>query len=111
MATHKSAIKRARQNRVRRTRNMGYKTRAKNAINEVRLAIENKGIEDAHSSLANAISILQKVQTKGIMHKNTASRKISRLALQVNKLAVTDSEEDKGEKLDSLPQDPPLSQP
>lgn len=111
MATHKSAIKRARQNRVRRTRNMGYKTRAKNAITEVRLAIENKGIEDAHSSLANAISILQKVQAKGIMHKNTASRKISRLALQVNKLAVTDSEKDKGEKLDSLPQDPPLSQP
>ncbi len=111
MAIHKSAIKRARQNRVRRTRNMGYKTRAKNAITDVRLAIENKGIEDAHSSLANAISILQKVQAKGIMHKNTASRKISRLALQVNKLAVIDSEEDKGEKLDSLPQDPPLSQP
>ena len=90
---------------------MGYKTRAKNAINEVRLAIENKGIEDAHLSLSNAISILQKVQTKGIMHKNTASRKISRLALQVNKLAATCSEEGKGEKLDSPAQDPPLSQP
>ena len=90
---------------------MGYKTRAKNAINEVRLAIENKGIEDARLSLANAISILQRVQAKGIMHKNTASRKISRLALQVNKLAATGSEEDKGEKLDSPPQDPPSSQP
>jgi len=111
LATHKSAIKRARQNRVRRIRNMGYKTRAKNAINEVRLAIENKGIEDAHLSLSNAISILQKVQTKGIMHKNTASRKISRLALQVNKLAATGSEEGKGERLDSPAQDPPLSQP
>ncbi|MBW1714952.1 MAG: 30S ribosomal protein S20 [Deltaproteobacteria bacterium] len=110
MATHKSAIKRARQNRAQRTRNMGYKTRAKNAINEVRLAIENKGIEDARLSLSKAISILQKVQTKGIMHKNTASRKISRLALQVNKLAVTDSEEGKGEKLDPPAQDPPLSQ-
>jgi small subunit ribosomal protein S20 len=111
LATHKSAIKRARQNRVRRTRNMAYKTRAKNAINEVRLAIENKAIEDARLSLSNAISILQEVQAKGIMHKNAASRKISRLALQVNSLAAMASEEDKGEKLDSPPQDPPLSQP
>jgi len=111
VATHKSAIKRARQNRVRRTRNMAYKTRAKNAISEVRLAIENKGIEDARLSLSNAISILQKVQAKGIFHKKTASRKISRLALQVNRLAATGSEEGKGEKLDSPPQDPPSTQP
>jgi small subunit ribosomal protein S20 len=89
---------------------MAYKTRVKNAINEVRLAIENKGIEDARLSLSNAISILQQVQAKGVMHKNTASRKISRLTLQVNKLAATGSEEDKGEKLDSPPQDPPVSQ-
>ena len=90
---------------------MAYKTRAKNAINEVRLAIQNKGIEDAHLSLSNAVSILQKVQAKGIMHKNTASRKISRLALQVNKLSASGYEEGKGEKLDSPPQDPPSTQP
>lgn len=100
MANHKSAIKRDRQSKVRRLRNMAYKTKAKNAIKEARLAIANKGIEDARSSLNQTISVLQKVQSKGIIHKNTASRKISRLTIQVNKLAAMSSEGNKDEKSD-----------
>ena len=98
MAIHKSAIKRDRQSKVRRLRNMAYKTMAKKAIKDVRLAIANKKIEDAKLSLNKATSILQKVQSKGTIHKNTASRKISRLTLQVNNLAAISSEGNKDEK-------------
>lgn len=105
MATHKSAIKRGIQSKAQRLRNMAYKTRAKTVIKEVRLAIANKRIEDAKLSLNKAISVLQKTQSKGVIHKKTAGRKISRLALQVNKLATTSSKADKDEKSGSPKQD------
>lgn len=111
MATHKSAIKRDRQSKVRRLRNIAYKTKAKSAIKEVRLAIADKRIEDAGLSLNKTISILQKVQSKGVIHKNTASRKISRLTIQVNKLAAMSSEGNKDEKSDPPKQDRPSSRP
>lgn len=111
MATHKSAIKRHRQDNAKRLRNMAYKTRAKHAIKEVRLAIANNKIEDAKLSLHKAISVLQTIQSKGTIHKNTASRKISRLARQVNKLANIDSEGNKAEKQGPPKQDRPSSQP
>jgi len=110
VANHKSAIKRDRQSKVQRLRNASYKTMAKNAVKELRLSITNKKIEDANLSLNKAISTLQKVQSKGALHKNTASRKISRLTRQVNKLAIVSAEESKGEKLGSPKQDPPSSQ-
>jgi small subunit ribosomal protein S20 len=110
LATHKSAIKRARQNEARRVRNQAYKTQAKTAVKEIRLAIENNALEDARVSLSRAVSILQKVQSKGVIHKNTTSRKISRLTQQVNELAARPSEESKGEESGSPPQDPPSNQ-
>jgi len=110
VANHKSAIKRDRQSKVQRLRNAGYKTMAKNAVKELRLAIANKKIEDASLSLNKAISTLQKVQSKGALHKNTASRKISRLTRQVNKLVIVSAEENIEEKLGSPKQDPPSSQ-
>ncbi len=110
MATHKSAVKRARQNETRRVRNQAYKTQAKTAVKEVRLAIENRALEEAQASLSRAVSILQKVQSKGIIHRNTASRRISRLTRQVNELAARPSEESKGEESGSPPQDLPSNQ-
>ena len=101
MANHKSAIKRARQNITRKARNAGYKTRAKNAIQEVRVAVANEGTEDAKLSLVKTISILQKNQTKGIMHRNTAGRKISRLTRQVNALSAMSAQENKEQTPDS----------
>lgn len=85
MATHKSALKRARQSRIRRLRNLGFKTKAKKAVKEVRNAVANNSADEARESLIRAVSIIQKTASKGVMHKNTASRKISRLARQVNK--------------------------
>jgi small subunit ribosomal protein S20 len=90
---------------------MAYKTSAKSAIREVRLAVESKSLENAQSSLSKAVSILQTIQAKGVIPKNTASRTISRLSVQVNKLAAVDSERSTAEEPDSPPQDPPSTQP
>ena len=101
MANHKSALKRDRQSKVRRLRNLGYKTRAKKAIKDLRTAIADKNIEQANASLKSTVSIIQKVQSKGVLHNNTASRKISRLAHQVSQLAALSPEQSKDEKSDS----------
>jgi small subunit ribosomal protein S20 len=89
LANHKSAIKRARQNEVRRLRNKGYKSRTKKAIKELRIAIKDNSPEDAQQGLKDAISILQKTASRGVIHKNQASRKISRLSRQVNQLSAS----------------------
>ena len=86
MANHKSALKRARQNIVKRLRNMGYKTRVKKAVKEVRAAVVDNSAERAKESLIKTVSIIQKTASKGVIHKKKASRKISRLARQVNQL-------------------------
>ena len=86
MATHKSALKRAKQSKIKRLRNIGYKTKAKRAVKEVRTAVTNNSADEARESLVRAVSIIQKTASKGIIHKNKASRKISRLARHVNKL-------------------------
>lgn len=88
MANHKSALKRARQNEVRRVRNKGYKTKVKKAIKEVRTDIENNSGELALKSFVKAVSVIQKTASKGIIHRNQASRKISRLARQINQLSA-----------------------
>ena len=87
MANHKSALKRARQNDIKRLRNMGYKTRSKNAIKEVRADIAEKAGDKAANDLNKAASIILKSVSKGAIHRKTASRKISRLARQVNRIA------------------------
>ncbi len=87
LATHKSALKRAKQNKIKRFRNVGYKTKAKRAVKEVRTAVSNNTADEARESLVRAVSIIQKTASKGVVHRNTASRKISRLARQVNKLS------------------------
>ena len=89
MANHKSALKRARQSEVRRLRNMGYKTRSKNIVKEVRAALTENDKEQAIEKLKNATAIIQKSASKGVFHKKKASRKISRLARQINQIAAS----------------------
>ncbi|MCD4718136.1 MAG: 30S ribosomal protein S20 [Desulfobacterales bacterium] len=89
MANHKSAIKRARQNEVRRLRNKNYRTRGKNMIKEVRAAIADNSADKARENLKNAVSVIQKSVSKGVLHKNTAARKISRLSRRVNQLTAS----------------------
>ena len=86
MANHKSALKRAKQNEVKRLRNMSYKTRSKNIVKEVRAAVTENDKEKAVEILKKATAVIQKSASKGAFHKKKASRKISRLARQVNQI-------------------------
>ncbi|MGD8250860.1 MAG: 30S ribosomal protein S20 [Desulfobacterales bacterium] len=79
MANHKSAIKRARQNEKKRTRNRSVKTRVKNVIKETRAAIADGSSGAAADSVRSAQSIIDKAAKKGVIHKRSAARKISRL--------------------------------
>ncbi|MCD6305544.1 MAG: 30S ribosomal protein S20 [Deltaproteobacteria bacterium] len=87
MANHPSALKRARQNEVRRVRNKSYKTRVKKAVKDVRAAIAANAVEEARENFKKAVSIIQKTASKGVIHKNQAARRISRLARGINRLS------------------------
>jgi small subunit ribosomal protein S20 len=90
MANHKSAIKKMRQDEVRRLRNKSYKTRVKNVIKSVEAAIKEQDREAAEKALHEAISVIDRVASKGIIHKNNAARKKSRLTKKVNALAASE---------------------
>ncbi len=88
MANHKSAVKRARQNEKRRERNKIVRTGIKNVTKNVRHNAQKKeDREIALKRLDNAKSAIDKAAKKGVIHKNTAARKISRLTKLVNKAA------------------------
>ena len=88
MAYHKSALKRARQNENRRLRNKSVKTNVKNIVKEVRLAVSETSKEAASEKLRMAKSKIDKAAKKKVIHKKTASRKISRLSKLINTSAV-----------------------
>jgi small subunit ribosomal protein S20 len=85
LATHKSALKRARQSETARVRNMAHKSRAKSAVKEVRTSLDDNNLEHAKETFKNTVSILQKTASKGVIHKKRAARRISRLARAINR--------------------------
>ena len=80
MANHKSAIKRHKQSETRRTRNSSMKSTVKTAIKKVREAVTMKKGDEAKTGLKEAASLLDRAVSKGVLHRNNASRKISRLS-------------------------------
>lgn len=88
MANHKSAVKRAAQSEIRRMRNKSVKTRIKNSIKIVRLAVSEKSSAAALKKLDDAKSIIDKAAKKGVIHTKTASRRISRLTKLVNTISA-----------------------
>ena len=87
LATHKSAIKRTKQNEVRNFRNQANRTRVNNVIKSVRAAIDEQAAEKARADLTTAIPVIQKAANKGASHRKNASRKLSRLTRQVNAIS------------------------
>jgi len=83
---HKSTIKRARQALKRLQRNRTVLSAVKGVIRKVVGAVDAKDAQAAKASLREATSALSKAVTKGILKRNTASRRISRLAAKVNAL-------------------------
>ncbi|MDY0190333.1 MAG: 30S ribosomal protein S20 [Desulfuromonas sp.] len=86
MANHKSALKRNKQSIAANLRNVHARTTMRNMVKTVRLAVAAGDKEAATAALAKTIPYIDKVCTKGIIHKATASRKISRLTKLVNTL-------------------------
>jgi small subunit ribosomal protein S20 len=60
----------------------------KSSIKKVREAIEAKDVEGAQKALLKTIPLIQKAHSKGVFHKNTSTRKISRLTREVNVLSA-----------------------
>jgi len=85
MANHKSALKRIRQNDKRRLRNRVQRGNMRASIKAVRTSLEEGNLEQAQGQLLKAIALIDSSTTKGVLHRNTASRKISRLTLAYNK--------------------------
>lgn len=85
----KSAIKRLRQNRSRNLQNKAQKTNLRSTIKRVRAAIASKDKAVAQTTLAGAISVIDRSVGKGLIHKNTASRYKSRLSRQANALQAS----------------------
>lgn len=79
MANIKSAIKRNKQNEKRRLRNRIYVGKARTTVKKARLAMEGNDLEGAREATLTAISALDKAAEKGILHKNNAARRKSRL--------------------------------
>jgi small subunit ribosomal protein S20 len=88
VANHKDAAKRARQSLVRRLRNRAYRTMMRNRIKAVREAIASNNLEAAKTSFNAAMSTIHRIAGKGIIHRNQAARRISRLNAAVKKLAL-----------------------
>lgn len=85
MATHKSAIKRHRQDVKRRTANRLHKTRLRTAIKGCRAAIAAGDAEKAKSLLNGTLALLDRTAKIGALHDNTVARSKSRLQRAVNK--------------------------
>lgn len=79
-----SAMKRARQSIKQNLRNRGVLSSIKTVIKKVDSAISAGIREDAGKALLQAVKALDMAASKGVIHKNTASRKISRLTQKVN---------------------------
>ena len=87
MANIKSAKKRILVTRTRAERNKAIRSRVKTAIKKVDAAVAAKDKDAAVAALTAATAEINKATSKGVYHKNTAARKVSRLAVAVNKIA------------------------
>ncbi|MEM8833285.1 MAG: 30S ribosomal protein S20 [Pseudomonadota bacterium] len=83
MANHKSALKRIRRNSRRADINGARRSRIRTFIKKVEMALAEGNAKEADAALKNAQPEIQRGVAKGIMHKNTAARKLSRLSSRI----------------------------
>lgn len=87
MASHKSALKKMKQDRRRRLRNRSHTSRLRTELKRIRAAIARGDADAAKTGLLAAESLLDHSATLGVIHRNAASRTKSRLARQTASLA------------------------
>jgi small subunit ribosomal protein S20 len=86
---HKSTIRRARQSEKRRLRNRATISSVRSILRKVQDAIAAKNQDEAKATLRAATAALSKAVTKGVLKPNTASRRVSRLAVRVNAITAS----------------------
>ena len=82
---NKSALKANRQNVKRREHNRELRSKLRTGLKAVRKSLDDKNVEGAKTALKTLQSLVDKMATKGIIHKNTASRLKSRLAAKASR--------------------------
>jgi small subunit ribosomal protein S20 len=87
VATHASALKAHRQSLVHRERNRKYRSQLRTTLKQIRTVLDGKDQDAAKKQLGAAISLIDKMAGKGIIHRNTASRYKSRLNARLSKTA------------------------
>ena len=88
MASHKSSIKRQKQAEKKPERNKTVKSMIKTLAKKVEQAVDAKSADSAKDALVKAMKAYDKAASAGVIHKTTASRKISRLSTKVGKIGA-----------------------
>ncbi|AIQ14006.1 30S ribosomal protein S20 [Paenibacillus durus] len=88
MPNIKSAVKRVKTTEKRRALNVSQKSALRTAVKAADLALEGTEVETAKATIQAASKKLDKAVTKGLVHKNAAARKKSRLAKKLNALSA-----------------------
>ena len=81
----KSALKANRQNIKRREANRQMRSRLRTALKAIRASLDAEDLEGARAALSSTVSIVDKMATKGIIHRNTAGRYKSRISSRLTK--------------------------
>jgi small subunit ribosomal protein S20 len=83
VASHASALKAHRQSLKNRERNRQFRARLRGALKSIRTAIDGNDLAAARNALKQTLSLIDKMATKGIIHRNAAGRYKSRLATRI----------------------------
>ena len=84
----KSALKANRQNVKRRASNRDMRSRLRTALKSIRASLDANDVDAAKKALSETVSIVDKMATKGIIHRNTAGRYKSRLSARLTKASA-----------------------
>ncbi|OFW06043.1 MAG: 30S ribosomal protein S20 [Acidobacteria bacterium RIFCSPLOWO2_02_FULL_68_18] len=84
----KSALKANRQNVRRREHNRQLRSRLRTTLKAIRARLDESDLDGAKAALSRTVSIVDKMATKGIIHRNTAARYKSRLSARFSKPAA-----------------------
>jgi small subunit ribosomal protein S20 len=83
VASHASALKAHRQSLKNRENNRQYRSRLRNALRSIRTAIDGSDLAGAKTALKETISLIDKMASKGVIHRNAAGRYKSRLTTRI----------------------------
>ena len=83
MASHESALKAHRQSLKNRERNRQLRSRLRGALKSIRTAVDGNDLAAAKTALKETISLIDKMASKGIIHRNAAGRYKSRLTTRL----------------------------